>query len=100
MEEKKENVEKLVRAHVIVEGRVQKAFYRMNALDEARDLGLTGWIKNIDDGTVEAVFEGPENRVKEMLLWCKEGPRLARVKNMKTEFGEPTSEFKDFRIIY
>ena len=92
--------EELDRAHVIIEGRVQKAFYRMNALDEARDLGLTGWIKNLDDGSVEAVFEGPENIVKEMLLWCKEGPRLAKVRNMKTEFEEPTSEFKDFRIIY
>jgi len=91
---------KLVRAHVVIEGRVQKVFYRFNAFDEARELGLTGWIKNLTDGSVEAIFEGPENLVKEIILWCKEGPRLAKVKNIKVNFEEATSEFNDFRIVY
>ena len=106
MEELRREVEvskiesKLIRAHVIIEGRVQKVFYRLNTLDEAKDLGLSGWVKNCDDGSVEATFEGTENLVKEMLLWCKEGPRLAKVKNMTVTFDDATSEFNDFVIVH
>lgn len=87
------------RAHVIISGRVQKVFYRANALDEAKDLGLKGWIKNNEDGTVELVLEGKKNIIKEMILWCHEGPRLAKVTNVKVEWEEYTGEFKDFNIL-
>ncbi len=90
---------KLVRAHVTIEGRVQRVFFRLNASDEAKELGLTGWVKNLPDGSVEAVFEGSENLVKEMLLWCKDGPRLAKVKNIKVDFEDATGEFESFRIV-
>lgn len=90
---------KYIRAHIIVEGNVQKVFYRLKTRDEAIELGLTGWIKNQKDGTVEAVFEGPENLVKEIILWCKSGPKLAQVKNLKVTYEKATNDFKDFTIL-
>lgn len=83
------------RAHVLISGKVQGVFFREDTIKEARELGLTGWVKNTGD-KVEAVFEGEENRIKEMLLWCNKGPRLARVDNVEVKYEAPTGEFKDF----
>lgn len=91
---------KQVRAHVFVEGRVQGVFYRVNARDEAKDLGITGWIKNLEDGRVEAVFEGTENLVKEMVLWCKGGTRLARVDDVKVSWETHSGEFDGFQVVH
>jgi len=89
-----------VRAHLIIHGKVQGVFYRRWCLENARELNLTGWVRNREDGTVEAVFEGEEENVREMIERCYEGPPRARVTKIDVEFGEFTGEFSDFRIVY
>ena len=88
-----------VRAHVWISGRVQGVFFRAHTKEVAEKLGLTGWVRNLPDGRVEAVFEGEEEAVKEAIEWCKRGPPLARVEKVEVRYEEPTGEFKDFRII-
>lgn len=87
---------KTVRAHVLISGKVQGVFFRANTIKEARELELTGWVRNLEDGTVEAVIEGPENKVKELILWCNEGPRLAKVEKVEVKYEVPTGEFEGF----
>ncbi len=72
-----------------VTGRVQGVFYRATTRDEARERGVDGWVKNLDDGRVEAVFEGPEPAVEAMVEWCHEGSDRARVEDVEAEYGEP-----------
>jgi acylphosphatase len=78
-----------MRAHVYVSGRVQGVFYRATTRDEARERGVDGWVKNLDDGRVEGVFEGPEPAVEAMVEWCHEGSDRARVENVEVEYGDP-----------
>ncbi len=72
-----------------VSGRVQGVFYRATTRDEARERGVDGWVRNLDDGRVEAVFEGPEPAVEAMVEWCHEGSDRARVEDVEAEYGEP-----------
>jgi len=69
--------------HVRIEGRVQGVYYRAWTQENARALGLSGWVRNCRDGAVEAVFSGPEAVVAEMLRRCGEGPRDAAVAAMR-----------------
>ena len=87
-----------VRANIIVKGNVQKVFFRSHTAEEAKELGLTGWVKNRNDGSVVIVAEGQKNAVNELILWCKEGPRFAHVENVEVNFQKYTGEFKDFTI--
>jgi acylphosphatase len=89
---------KSVRARVLITGLVQGVSFRFYTKRKADSLGLAGWVRN-DDGGVEAVFEGPEDKVKEMLDWCRKGPSFARVDNVDIDFMKHTGEFEDFRII-
>jgi acylphosphatase len=91
---------KRLRAHVIIDGRVQGVCFRMDTRQEAIRRGLTGWVRNLRDGTVEAVFEGEESDVKGMLKWCERGPSLARVSNVSLIWEAPTGEFDSFRVTY
>jgi acylphosphatase len=86
------------RIHLVVRGRVQGVFFRASAQREARQLGLTGWVKNRPDGSVEAVAEGEEDQVKDFLAWAQHGPTTARVDNVETKWRSYTGEFSDFRI--
>lgn len=86
------------RAHVIVRGRVQGVFYRATAQDYGRSLGLTGWIRNLPDGNVEALFEGPKDRVEDMLAWCRQGPPHARVDGLDVTWDAATGEFTTLRV--
>ncbi len=88
-----------MRAHVWISGRVQGVFFRAHTKEVAEKLGLTGWVRNLPDGRVEAVFEGEEEAVKEAIEWCKRGPPLAKVERVEVRYEDPTGEFKDFRII-
>ncbi len=88
------------RAHVYVSGRVQGVFFRATTRKEARKRGVTGWVKNLPDGRVEAVFEGDEEKVKEMINFCHEGPRSARVKDVEVEWKEYQDEFSEFDVRY
>lgn len=86
------------RVHVVISGRVQGVFYRASTAEKADELGLTGWVCNTQDGDVEAVFEGDEAAVEEMLRWCRRGPALAKVTNVKTTPEQFTGEFTKFSI--
>jgi acylphosphatase len=82
------------RARVLVRGRVQGVFFRVETRDRARSLGLAGWVRNCPDGTVEAVFEGDSERVQSMVDWCGRGPSGASVDGVDVEWAEPEGEGK------
>jgi acylphosphatase len=79
----------VVRAHVFVSGNVQGVFFRQEARTRARTRGLVGWVKNLPDGRVEAVFEGPEDAVQQMVEWCRTGPKWAEVDDVEITREEP-----------
>lgn len=87
------------RIHLVVRGRVQGVYFRASAQREARQLGLTGWVKNRNDGAVELVAEGEEDQVKDLLAWAQNGPATARVDRVETRWRSYTGEFPDFRIL-
>ncbi|MCS7097731.1 MAG: acylphosphatase [Candidatus Methanomethyliaceae archaeon] len=89
-----------IRAHVYISGRVQGVFFRAWTEDEAVKRDLTGWVRNLADGRVEAIFEGEEEMVKDMIKACWKGPPGALVKDVKVIFEEFKGEFNDFRVIY
>ncbi len=86
------------RFHVHVSGRVQGVFFRANTWKAARSLGLTGWVRNLPDGRVEAVFEGEEAAAQKMLAWFRTGTPPARVERLETLEEPVDGEFTDFRI--
>ncbi len=88
------------RFHVHISGRVQGVFFRANTCKQARSLGLTGWVRNLPDGRVEAVFEGDNGAAEAMRDWCRTGTPPARVELLEAEEESPTGEFTDFRIVY
>jgi len=85
------------RAHVFVSGRVQGVYYRANTRDAARGRGVTGWVRNLRDGRVEAVFEGPSDAVEGMVEWCQTGSPAADVDEVEVEYGAPEG-FDGFEI--
>ena len=89
-----------VRAHVIIEGRVQGVFFRAYAHDQARLRKVTGWVKNRYDGTVEAVFEGERNAVQALIDWCHSGPPHASVKRVEIRWEDYKGESSLFSITY
>lgn len=88
------------RAHVFVLGKVQGVYYRATTRDKARERGVTGWVRNLNDGRVEAVFEGESDDVQEMVEWCHEGSSAARVEDVEVEWEDATGEFGGFDIRY
>jgi acylphosphatase len=80
------------RVRVLVRGRVQGVFFRGEARSRAQSLGLGGWIRNLPDGSVEAVFEGDDERVQSMVDWCRRGPGGAVVESVETAEEEPAGE--------
>ena len=88
------------RAHVFVRGRVQGVFFRSETRTEAKRHGVKGWVRNLPDGRVEAVLEGEEGNVKELIGFCKRGPPGARVTSVDVIWENYTGEFRDFEIRY
>jgi acylphosphatase len=80
------------RAHIRVHGAVQGVFFRVETRDRARSLGVSGWVRNLPDGAVEAVFEGDEPKVESMVDWCHRGPSGADVRDVDVAWEEPQSE--------
>ncbi len=80
------------RAHVYVSGQVQGVNFRGAAQEEAERLGLNGWVRNLQDGRVEAVFEGDPETVRQMIDWCESGPSSADVDDVTVEQEEPSGE--------
>lgn len=87
----------MVRAHVFVSGDVQGVFFRQETRDRARSRGVAGWVKNLPDGRVEAVFEGPEDTVEQMVEWCHRGPRWAEVRDVEV-LGEEPEGLTEFQV--
>jgi acylphosphatase len=86
------------RARVTVRGLVQGVYFRADTRSRARSLGVRGWVRNAADGSVEAVFEGDDERVDSMVAWCERGPAGAHVEDMEVTWEEPQGE-REFRVI-
>jgi len=86
------------RVHVYISGRVQGVFFRAETQKAAYAFNLTGWVRNMPDGRVEALLEGEDTDVERMLDWCHIGPPAARVKQVVTEEESYLGEFIDFMI--
>ncbi|MDI6723104.1 MAG: acylphosphatase [Methanobacterium sp.] len=106
-----------VRAHVIISGRVQGVYFRGNTKNEAKKYGVNGWVRNLPDGRVEAVFEVEENQgfsepqkskifegekeaVDKAIKFVKKGPSYAKVTDLDIKWEKYTGEFNDFRVLY
>lgn len=88
------------RVHVLIKGLVQGVFFRQTTQEMADILGLKGWVRNTEDGKVEAVFEGEREKIEKILEWAKKGPPLAKVEGIEVKWEEYKGEFKDFEIRY
>ena len=84
-------------AHIFISGYVQGVSFRYFIKTNARKFGLKGWVRNSEDGGVEAVFAGEKEKIEEMIALCRTGPMLAEVKQLGFEWEEP-EEFSDFII--
>lgn len=89
----------VMRAHVYVTGYVQGVFFRHSMAKRARDLGVSGWVRNLDDGRVEAVVEGEESDVGAVVDWCRSGPPHATVEHVEVSWEPATREFSVFSTI-
>lgn len=86
---KNQSSSEIVRIHVFVSGKVQGVGYRYGAVNEARKQGLSGWVRNLPDGRVEAVFEGSKEAIETIISWCYLGPLPAWVIDVEVEYEEP-----------
>ena len=92
--------DKKTRAHVFISGRVQGVYFRQNTKQVATRHKVTGWVRNLVDGRVEAMFEGDEMSVNEVIEWCHVGPPKAKVDDVNVKFQKYTGEFPDFSVNY
>lgn len=95
-----EEGEQKVRVHVFIKGRVQGVLFRYATRDEANLRGVKGWVRNLSDGRVEAVFEGDKDKVDELIEFCHYGPPAAKVSAVEVRWEDYTGEFRDFHIRY
>ncbi|HLU66003.1 MAG TPA: acylphosphatase [Kofleriaceae bacterium] len=86
------------RARIRVTGLVQGVYYRASTAEQAERLGLSGWVRNCDDGSVELEAEGSEERVRELAAWCRRGPPAAQVSGVDVAWIEPTGADRGFRV--
>ncbi len=89
-----------LRAHVIIRGLVQGVWFRASTKDMALQIGVGGWVRNLPDGGVEAVFEGEKKKVEEIVGWCHKGPSGARVTNVEIAWEPYEGAFKHFDVRY
>jgi len=87
-----------IRRRVFVSGRVQGVFFRQSTWERARQAGVSGWVRNLPDGRVEAVFEGPARAVAAMIRFCRTGPPLARVDHVEVHDEPPAGDTFPFTI--
>lgn len=86
------------RLYVLVKGLVQGVWFRAFTKEKADELGLKGWVRNIQGGQVEAVFEGDKEKMETMIVWLKKGPPLARVENVDVKEEDYCKEFESFEL--
>jgi acylphosphatase len=88
------------RGHLFIEGKVQNVGFRHFTKLNAEEVGVHGWVKNLPDGRVEVIFEGPEDHIDEIVARCEDGPGASRVDEVDFEWEEPTGEFNSFEIAH
>ncbi len=86
------------RAHVWIKGRVHGVFFRAYTRDTALQTGVTGWVRTLPDGRVEAVFEGDDEKVRQMIDWCHVGSPISRVDSLEVQEEVYSGDFETFRI--
>ena len=86
------------RVHLRIEGRVQGVYFRASAVEQASRLGITGWVKNCPDGSVEIVAEGSMHQLEDLIAWCRSGPDGARVERVTLGWEDFRGEFDRFFI--
>lgn len=91
---------KKVRAHVFVKGKVQGVYFRQNMRIVSKRHGVNGWVRNLKDGRVEAILEGDEGSVNDVIEWCHAGPPEAKVEDVKVEYESFTGEYDNFSVRY
>jgi acylphosphatase len=89
----------LVRAHLRIYGRVQGVFFRSTMREVALELGVNGWVRNMPDGSVEAVVEGEREKVEELIKWAHRGPPLAKVERVEVRWESYRGDWEGFSII-
>ena len=88
------------RVHLKITGRVQGVGFRNSTRRKARELGVSGWVKNLADGSVEAVVEGEKDNVEDLISWANTGPRLANVNEVEVDRRQPKNDLDGFSIRY
>lgn len=86
------------RVHLIIQGKVQGVFFRASTNDKAKELGLKGFVRNRQDGTVEVIAEGNEKKLLDLVNWCQIGPERARVDSVEQDWQPYIAQFDDFTI--
>jgi acylphosphatase len=89
-----------VRAHVLISGRVQNVNFRAHTRDQAKRVSVDGWVKNLEDGRVEAVFEGTRAGVQRLVSWCYSGPPAAEIEHVEVEWEPATNLEGPFSIAW
>jgi acylphosphatase len=87
-----------VRVRLFISGVVQGVSYRASTQEQARRRGIAGWVRNLDDGRVEAVAQGPKDQVAELVAWCRKGPPAAKVDKVEVSWEEVGDEFRSFEV--
>lgn len=93
-----ENASETIRARVKIAGRVQGVYFRASACQEAQSLGVSGWVRNCSDGSVELVAEGRREKLDQLIAWCQRGPAGSRVAEVTVRWQEPEHGFRGFVI--
>ena len=93
-------MEEKIRAHIFASGKVQGVWYRESARKKTEKMSITGWIKNLSDGRVEAIFEGSKGNVEKMVNWARKGPIWAKIEALDVVWEDCLGEFEGFEIRY
>ena len=88
----------MTRVSVVVHGRVQGVAFRHYTSRRARELKVTGWVRNLPDGAVQGLFEGDDGAVADLVEWCRSGPPAALVERLDVQKGNYSGEFEEFTI--
>lgn len=88
----------LSQVHILVSGMVQGVFFRYSTVRQARELGLTGWVRNLSDGRVEILAQGEKKKLEELLSWSRRGPSGSRVSGIEFFWEEAKLTFTSFKI--
>ena len=89
-----------IRKRLLISGIVQGVFFRKTMAKKAREIGVYGWVKNLEDGSIEVIVECSEEKVDELINWCYKGPLLAKVNNIDIKNEKYTGESREFKIKY